>query len=804
MRGSERSRHSAWLIVCGLALLLAPVGLVAQVLETITQRLETPLIGDGASGDNFGIALALDQDLAVVGAYGDVVVAPGAPTGVAQGSAYAFMRQPDGSWLRIQKITPGTIGEDGDNFGLALALSGGTLAVGAPRRNAGNQAEAGAVFLFAVGSAGLVEKQLVTAPVPELDVRFGTAVAMSGPWLAVGVPQSGAGRVDIFRRQANGTYAFEHSLFPAGGLTNADFGAAVAISGDELLIGAPNTGGSGDVFRSHYDGASWSVATRLNLAAPAAAQLGVSLAIDGAAALAGAPGAAAGAVHRLSFDGSQWSLLAVLEPPDGLTGDRFGAAVALDQDRVVVSALGALEAEGAVYVYPRSGQLLGPPQKLGTIDGGNANRFGAAVAVNANGVLVGADLAQVGPNTLQGSATWYASAPTGVVQAAVLDSGDGALLDRYGSAVAVDGDVAMVGAYLEDTAAGGDAGRVHWFERVAGQWVRRGAIDAPDAQIEDRFGIAISIDGDRAVIGAYWDVVGNHVDQGSVYVFQRQGNSWVLDAKINAADGRERDYFGFAVALQGDRLLVGARGAAVPFVDQGTAYVFERVAGSWSQTARLDLPKGQVQSYFGASVALAGDRALIGAPGVAMPPNVSGAGAAYVFVRQGANWVLDGELRAPLPQSNAAFGFSVDADAQRLLVGAFQDGAVAQGAAYVYRASTRALEASLQAAAPQPLEGMGISVALAGDSILLGASGFDVGASQSAGAAHLFERNPSGWTETRFLLAYDAVASDSFGRAVAADGGHLIIGAPGKSGDNPQEGMAYAGYAERLFADGYE
>jgi hypothetical protein len=146
----------------------------------------------------------------------------------------------------------------------------------------------------------------------------------------------------------------------------------------------------------------------------------------------------------------------------------------------------------------------------------------------------------------------------------------------------------------------------------------------------------------------------------------------------------------------------------------------------------------------------------------------------------------------------------VDADAQRLLVGAFQDGAVAQGAAYVYRASTRALEASLQAATPQPLEGMGISVALAGDSILLGASGFDVGASQSAGAAHLFERNPSGWTETRFLLAYDAVASDSFGRAVAADGGHLIIGAPGKSGDNPQEGMAYAGYAERLFADGYE
>lgn len=795
-------RASLQCAVVGLALL--PAAVSAQAIESVQERLATPLFGDGASGDNFGIAVALEGDRAVVGAYGDVIVAPGAPTGVAQGSVYVFSRQPGGSWLRAQKLTPAPVGEDGDNFGVALTLRDGVLAVAAPRRRAGGLLEAGAVFIYGDGLGGLAQRQIVIAPIPGINQRFGTAIALGGLWLAVGAPAADGGRVYLFRRAPDGTYTYAQSLNPEAGPELARFGYALALQGDELLIGAPDAQPAGAVYRSQFDGVSWTSAQRLPLVAPAGAELGGALAMDADLALVGAPGAGAGMVLMMTLDGGTWGPVATLTPTPGFAGDRFGNSIAVDAARIAIGAVGALGGEGQSYVYARDGLLLAAPQILDIADGGNANRFGTSVALSSGGLLVGADLDQVGPNRLQGSARWYEPTVGGVIAAARLDNGDGALLDRYGSAVAVDGTVAMVGAYLEDTAAGGDAGRVHWFERVGSQWVRRGAIDAPDSDIEDRFGIAIDIDGDRAAIGAYWDIVGDNVDQGSVYIFHRQGQLWVLEAKVHASDGRARDLFGFALSLEGERLLVGARGAIVPFVDQGTAYVFDRSESGWSQTARLDLPTPAAFSYFGASVALAGDRALVGAPGVNAAPNFGGAGAAYVYLGQSGNWRLERELRAPVLRSNAAFGYAVDADAQRLLVGAFQDGSVAQGAAYLYSTQTQALEASLWASAPQAVEAMGMAVALDGNSVLLGAPAFDIGTLENAGAAHVFERGPTGWTERRVLIAADAAEVDTFGRAVAAQGGSLMFGAPNKAGDNPQEGMAYAAAGDTLFAGNFE
>ncbi len=319
------------------------------------------------------------------------------------------------------------------------------------------------------------------------------------------------------------------------------------------------------------------------------------------------------------------------------------------------------------------------------------------------------------------------------VAVARLDNGDGAMFDRFATAVAVDGDMAVAGAYVEDTLAGADAGAAHWYRRVAGGWVHGGRLVAPDAEIEDRFGIAVDISGDWMAIGAFWDVVNGNVDQGSAYLFRRQGDDWVFDTKLTDITGNPGDYFGFALALDGDTLAIGARGDSDISLEQGAVHIFVRQGAGWAAQARIDPPTVNGLGYFGASVAVDGDRMLVGAPGMTIEPGPVAAGAAYVYERTGTAWQLAGVLQAPQPASNAAYGFAVASDRERLLVGAFQDGVQARGAAYVHRADTLALDGELRATLGQPGELAGISVALAGPRAYLGASGFDRNGANGSG-----------------------------------------------------------------------
>jgi hypothetical protein len=784
--------------------LLACSSLLAQPVMLVDTELPPPVTGDGASGDNFGISLAVDGNFAVVGAYGDTAASPGATFGVAQGSAYVFERLGSG-WVQRQKLNPQPTGEDGDNFGVAVGLAEDFLAVGAQRRPVAQVQEAGSVFIYGKSAQGYLLRQLITPQVVAADQRFGAAIALWQDRMAVGVPQAGAGRVDLYRRDGNGQYQFDQSMAPPGGLGAARFGAALAISDGVLLIGAPNAEGGGAVYRSELAGSGWSVLARLPLPARSGAELGAAIAASRGLALIGSPGAGSGAgeVRVLNIVGGAQQV-AVLLRSGGLPADRFGSAVSLDETRALVSAGAALLGEGAVSVYRRSGPSLTEIAQLDIDDGGISNRFGSALALTADGALIGADLDRVGPNRGQGAVHWYLTQGASVSAAGRLDSGDGAMFDRYGTAVAVNGDIAMVGAYLEQTDAGAEAGAVHWFQRNGSEWSYRGRLESPDAAIEQRFGISVAMDGDYAVIGAYWDVVGDNVDQGSAYLFRREGEQWLFDTKLTASDGRARDLFGFAVAIKGDRVLVGARGARVPFTDQGRAYVFRRSLSVWQEEAQLDLPEPSAFTFFGASVALTDDRAVIGAPGYSKAPGPSSAGAVFVYARSGNSWVqLSGTL-APVPKTNAAFGFSVSADSDRALIGAFQDGNALQGAAYVYRLADMVLDGELTATTPQAGEGLGVSVSISGNQAVLGGSGFDLGSAANQGSVRVFRRSVTGWFESAQLLAAAGSAADGFGRAVAVDAATVIVGAPGRGVDNPLEGTAYVQLLDGLFADGFE
>lgn len=801
---ARRARSAHWItrLCCGVFGLLAGAGLLAQSLHLVGTRLPTPVEGDGNSGDNFGFAVAASGNYAVVGALGDTVVAPDAQFGISQGSAYVFER--DGSnWLITQKLTPDAIGQDGDNFGASVSMADDYLAIGAPRRGQDGLFESGTVFIYGRSAEGYLLRQILSPPTPSAEQRFGTAIALWQDQLAIGAPAAGNGRVDLYRRDGVGSYVFQRSVFPEAGATGARFGESVAMADGQLLIGAPAAGG-GTIYQSAFTMSGWSDAVGLALSVTGAMELGAALSIADGVALAGAPGVAAGEVRVLTLTAGIWSQTSVLTASDGAAGDRFGSALTLDAGRAAIGAVAATFSEGKTYLYSRSGSVLSEVDVLDIADGGTANRFGTSLAVAAGGVLIGADLDRVGPNSAQGSVRWFEPGSSGYIQVALLDSGNGAIYDRYGSAVATDGEFALIGAYLEDTFAGADAGAAHWFRRAGDQWIYGGQLLAPDGEIEDRFGIAVDVDAGRMAVGAFWDVVGGEINQGSVYIYRREGADWVFESKLVASDGNEGDLFGFALSLDGDRILVGARGASFPTLDQGAAYVFARGTSGWAEEAKLEIPGLRPQAYFGASVALSGDRALVGAPGVALGDGTDAVGAALVFQRRGENWLLGTTLQAPRPQVNAAYGFAVAADPVRLLVGAFQDGIFGTGAAYVYRADDLSLEGELRSAQGQPGEGLGIAVALEGSAAVLGGTGYDLSGQQGVGIVRVFTHDGSGWQEDQQWFAADAAAGDGFGRALALGGGRVVVGAPGKAIADPLEGMAYVDNINLLFADGFD
>lgn len=328
-------------------------------------------------------------------------------------------------------------------------------------------------------------------------------------------------------------------------------------------------------------------------------------------------------------------------------------------------------------------------------------------------------------------------------------------------------------------------------------WVEQATLAASEASRNAQFGtsVALSADGNRALVGAPLDDVGSVVDQGAAYLFVRVGQTWTAEARIVASDGSTGAEFGQAVALSydGTRALVGARSQPVEGrARQGAAYVFLRSGASWSEEARLVAPNGAAEDFFGSSVDLdgSGSQALIGAPRKDVGAN-SGQGAAYVFVRSGSAWSHEQELLASDGRPGAGFGSAVSLcnDPNLALVGApggTEDAGGPAGAAYVFIRSTPSWSwvefQRLRGSDHAERDLFGFSVALAGEGTraLVGAPRSNEGGNPAQGSAYVFLRSDALWTQEAKLVASDGVADARLGWSVelSADGGRALAGAP--------------------------
>jgi hypothetical protein len=325
----------------------------------------------------------------------------------------------------------------------------------------------------------------------------------------------------------------------------------------------------------------------------------------------------------------------------------------------------------------------------------------------------------------------------------------------FGASLDLDAERALVGAPYLDAF----SGAAYVFELQAGGWAQVAKLVASDPAPDDGFGQAVSLDGERALVGASGDDT-LAVNSGAVYVFERHAGAWVQTAKL--PPGGTSIFFGMSVSLEGDRALIGSL--------QG-AFVFELQGGAWVRTADLlaSVPPGTPQGW---AVSLSHARALVGSPL---------ADSAHVFELHGNAWVETAELVAG-STSTYYFGGSVSLEGDRALIGDRQEMDLGSGlgTAHVfdYVAGSWIESAVLVPTDPDPFKLFADCVALRGDRALVGAPG-DHDSVIQPGAAYLYEASGGSWTQVAKLAPAAPEGGEVFGDAVALGEGRALVGAWG-------------------------
>jgi len=363
-----------------------------------------------------------------------------------------------------------------------------------------------------------------------------------------------------------------------------------------------------------------------------------------------------------------------------------------------------------------------------------------------------------------------AELPCGEIQLLASDGEDG---DHFGT-VALGPDVAAIGASSDDHA----KGSVYLFGEAGGAWIEQDKLAASDGAPDDNFGSSISLSGGRIVVGAWLDDdLGSQ--SGSVYVYEpdAQSPTGFGEVKLHASDGGPDQWFGMSVATSGNRIAVGAQGDDDGGYAAGAAYVFRLEAGAWVQEAKLLSADLQAFDIFGASVAITSRRVAVGALG-AQSGGVR-TGAVYVFRQRSGGWVEEAKLVAGDPDELDFLGTSVaiTRDGRRVVAGAAGDDGSAPeaGAAYVFRrdGTTWSQEAKLSGVDTRAFDLFGTSVAIIGRQCAVGAP-----YNQSQGAAYVFRLGAAGWSQLARIEASDETVIDEFGASVAQSGQTLLVGAP--------------------------
>lgn len=311
---------------------------------------------------------------------------------------------------------------------------------------------------------------------------------------------------------------------------------------------------------------------------------------------------------------------------------------------------------------------------------------------------------------------------------------------------------------------------------------------ASDPGSYDHFGysVAMNATGDYVIIGARYDDI-SVTNQGSAYIFTRSGTTWTQQAKLRDISGAsDSDYFGYSVAMNGtgDYVAIGSLGVDSPNINQGAVFIFIRSGTAWTQQAKLQGNEGISQDNFGYSVAITPDatRVIIGAPQVGAPSLMKGK--IYIFVRSGTTWTQEYTTTPVLATNDARLGWSVaiNSDGMYAIGGAPYDdpsSSTDAGVAYIYTRSGSTWSEQTRLIASNKATnnhfGNSVSINSTGDRVIVGAMDTP-GIYTNQGAAYIYLRSGTTWTQEAILSSPTVSGADRFGSSVVInDNGNIVV-----------------------------
>ncbi|HSK72771.1 MAG TPA: FG-GAP repeat protein, partial [Pyrinomonadaceae bacterium] len=505
---------------------------------------------------------------------------------------------PVGEWA---KLTPS---------GYSVAISGETVIIG------GNES----AYVFVRSGTTWIQQQKLTASDGVAGDQFGISVSISGNTVIVGAwsddigTNQNQGSAYVFVR-SGATWTEQQKLTASDGAAGDFFGARAAISGDTIIVSA-----------THDD-----VGDNINQ----------------------------GSVYVFVRSGTTWTQQQKLTASDGAANDQFGSGVSISGDTAVVGAerddIGTKFDQGSAYVFVRSGAIWTEQQKLIASEGWTAGYFGRSVAISGDTVIIG--------NPSDGWAYAYVFVRSGAMwtQKQRLNASDSRFNDHIGNSVAISGSSIIISpGYI--------------FRFLSNNWTQESVEVAEDSAAGDNFGYSVAISGDTAIVGAYKDDVGANTDQGSAYVFVHSSSGWTQQAQLNPfpSEAAPNDYFGSSVAIFGNWVIVGSPGDDVgDNIDQGSAYIYQRIGSTWTSGRKIIASDGAAGDHFGSSVSFTvstQELAIIGAPGDDIGAKAD-QGSAYIFIPQSSlGWIEQQKLTASDGAAGDHFGYSVSLSVSTAIV----------------------------------------------------------------------------------------------------------------------------------------
>jgi hypothetical protein len=728
------------------------------------------------SGCFFGRAVAADGNRSVVGASGTDL----------QGNTEvgrAYVIDTTTGALMTTLSNPSSI--TGDQFGYSVAISGNIVVVGTPYNDTG-QTDSGIVYIFNATTGNLVHT--LANPTPSYYDYFGVSVAISGQIVVVGA----SGEDKLTANAVGAAYIFDadtgnllHTLANPSPVANDFFGMSVAVSGNNVVVGAyyddTSSTDSGEAYI--FDATTGSLVRTLSNPTPAGDdRFGYSVAVSGDTVLVGAPRddtamADGGAVHI--FDTVSGNLLNTLTNPTSSGNDYsdyFGCSVAISGDSAIIGAYsdntGATDT-GMAYIYDVSNGSIS--FTLHNPSPANGDNFGYSVSVSGDTVIVGTLYDDTG--AADAGAVYVFDGSTGALSHALIMSTPAAS-DYFGSSTAISDNTLVVGAYCDDTGAT-DSGVVHVFNAATGNLI--GSLANPTPAISDKFGYSVAISGNNLVVGAYQDDTGA-TDAGAAYIFDATTGN--LLHTLADPTPEINDWFGYSVAISGNLVVVGAYMDDTGATNSGTTYIFNANTGSLLRALANPTPSGG--DYFGSSVAISGNNVIVGA--YSDNTGATDSGAAYIFDASNGNLLYT--LANPAPAANDKFGFSVAVSGNIAVVGAYQDDlhATNNGTVYVYDLDAGNLLHTLSRPEWSINDYFGYSVAVSGNVVAVGTPGEDTGATD-AGETYLFDATTGNLLGT--ISNPTPSTTDMFGYTVVISSSIVAVGAPYEDGDTTDRGAAY-------------